>query len=279
MKFPSSRTWQAVVLLLVITGVLFLSLSGYLTPIFGAATNPLIRIQAWIATRYIAIYDFITAPREMQDLRVRNLELEREVASLQNQVINLQEQLREAEVLYALLDFARTNPENRYVAASVIGKDPNPFLRYIIIDHGSDDGIYRGMPVVTDKGLIGRIDAVTARAARVQLLSDPGFNVNVRIKPSNGDAIVKGSITGDILLEMAPQDISLNPGDLMLTSGLGGEFPPNVIIGQVDALRSGENDLFQSASVQPAVDYSSLQAVLVIVNFRPVDISPLIPGE
>ena len=78
---------------------------------------------------------------------------------------------------------------------------------------------------------------------------------------------------------MVPQDVNLAAGDLILTSGLGGTYPANISIGQVLSVRKLENDLFQSATIQPVVDFNELQAVLVITNFRPVDITPLIPNE
>lgn len=91
------------------------------------------------------------------------------------------------------------------------------------------------------------------------------------------DAQVIGSITGEISLEMVPQDIVMHSGDMILTSGLGGSFPDDLLIGQVVSIRKLENDLFQSATVQPVVDFAQLQAVLIITNFRPVNISPLVP--
>jgi rod shape-determining protein MreC len=151
-------------------------------------------------------------------------------------------------------------------------------LHYVIIDHGSDDGIRHGMPVVTEQGLVGRIDAVTAGAARVQLITDANAAVNVHLKNSQTDALLSGSITGDLLLEMIPQDVILQQGDLVLTSGLGANYPGDVMVGQLISIRKKETDLFQTASVQPAVDFASLRAVLVITNFRPVDIAPLIPA-
>jgi rod shape-determining protein MreC len=67
-------------------------------------------------------------------------------------------------------------------------------------------------------------------------------------------------------------------GDLVLTSGLGGNYPANLFTGQVTSVRSRETDLFQSAAVQPVVDFSQLEILLVIVNFQPIDIEPLIPS-
>jgi rod shape-determining protein MreC len=161
----------------------------------------------------------------------------------------------------------------------VIGTDPSPFIQYIIIDKGSDHNIYKGMPVVTEQGLVGNVDAVTATAARVQLITDQGSVVNVKLQQSGAEAQMRGSVTGDISLEMIGQGIEIVEGDLIFTSGLGGSYPPELLIGQVMTIESGENALFQTATIQPSVDFSRLQAVLVITNFQAVDISPLIPGR
>ena len=149
----------------------------------------------------------------------------------------------------------------------------------MIIDKGSDDGIRHGMPVVTEQGLVGRVDAVTSAAARVQLLTDAGSAVNVRLQTAQTEAMLTGSLTGDVSLEMVSQQTDLNVGELVLTSGLGGNYPADIIVGQVLSVRRRANELFQQASIQPAVDFSRLRAVLVITNFKPVDISPLVPAQ
>jgi rod shape-determining protein MreC len=276
MKKASSKSWQIYTLILVVAGLLVFALSGYLNVALRSALTPVISVQSWLSARYMAVYEFVTVPRDVASLRERNSQLESENSALRTQIVQLQQQLREADVLYALLDFARDSPENRYVASAVIGQDPSPFLHYIIIDHGSDSGIRYGMPVVTERGLVGRVDAVTAGAARVQLITDPSSGVNVRLEAARVEALLSGSVTGDISLEMIPPDSTLQPGDLILTSGLGGNYPSDVVVGQVLTPRKTATDLFQTASVQPAVDFSSLQAVLVITNFRPVNITPLL---
>jgi len=279
MKKLSPQFWQRTMLLLIIGGVLALALGGYLAPILKVAFTPLIGAQQWLSAKYVAIVEFFTMPRDVATLRQRNSELENKVSSLETQLIQLQEQLKEAQVLYALLDFARARPENQYVAASVIGRDPVPFLRYIQVDKGSDDGLRHGMPVVTQQGLIGRVDAVTAGAARIQLITDANVNVNVRLQTSGVDAMITGSVTGEVTLNMVPQDVVLKPGELVLTSGLGGNYPAGIVVGQVVTVRKRENDLFQTASIQPAADLTNLPAVLVITNFRPSDLAPLQPAQ
>lgn len=256
-----------------------MAISGYMTQIVGKAIDPLVNIQQWFATRTTAIVEFFTIPRDVQSLRDENATLKNEVSQLQAEILQLNQQLAESEILYALLDYAREAPSNKYVAASVIGKDPSPFLKYIILDHGSDDGIRKGMPVVTQQGLVGKIDAVTATAARVQLISDPGSVVNVRLEESVTEAQVVGSVTGDLSLEMVGSSVTLNEGELAITSGLGGSFPANILVGQILSIDVQENALFQHASIQPAVDFATLKAVLIITNFIPVEIQPLIPVE
>lgn len=277
MKSIPPRTWQTIAIVLIVVGVFLLALGGYLAPLFRAAVDPMVSVQQWLSSRYLAVVEFLTVPRDVASLRQRNAELEQQNAQLEAQIIDLQSQLREADVLYALLDFARSRPENVYKAAAVIGRDPSPFLHYVIIDRGSDDGLRYGMPVVTSEGLVGRIAAVTSSASRVQLITDPSSIVNVRLKSGQSEVQLVGSITGDLTLEIVPQDVILTPGDLVLTSGIGGTYPADILIGQVLSARKIETDIFQTATVQSAVDFANLRAVLVITNFRPVEIAPLLP--
>lgn len=273
--FP--RTLQTTIIFLVVGGIMALALGGYFSSASNVFTGSLVNLQSWFSARFMAVQDFFTSPRDMVSLRQRNAELEAEVAELQSQLIQLQQQVGRTQTLAALVDFAQANPENRYLGAAVIGFDPSPFLHFVIINRGSNDGILRGMPVVTHQGLIGRVDAVIADAARVQLITDPGSSVNVRLQNAETEASLVGSVTGDLTLELIPQDINIQRGDLVLTSGLGGGYPPDLIIGQVVNVRSRDFDLFQQATVQPVVDFNRLELVLVIVNFKPVDFSPLIP--
>lgn len=273
----NSRSLQTTIIFLVMGGILVLAFGGYLGPASRQFSLVWIDIQTWISSRYLGFQDLVTAPRDIASLRARNTELETQVSQLQAQLIELQQRVNETEILAALVDFSRANPESTYRAASVIGRDPSPFLHYIIINRGSNEGIRRGMPVVTNQGLVGRIDAVIADAARVQLITDPGSAVNVYLQNADTSAMLLGSVTGDITLDMISQNVLVESGDLILTSGLGGGFPSDLVLGQVVTIRTLEFELFQQATVQPAVDFSRLEIVLVITNFRPVNIAPLVP--
>ncbi len=270
------KYWRTGASLLIITGIMLLALSGFLGPVFQKVLDPLVAIQRWVALRYLALYQTVRSPGDMAAIRKENEELRNENALLRTQIVQLQEEQKDNDVLYSLLKVARERPESNYAAAMVIGRDANPFMRYVIIDQGSDSGLRHGMPVMTAQGLVGRVDAVTANAARVQLLTDPDSAVNVRLQDSQVDGMLVGSVTGDVTLDMVSQEAELRPGEIILTSGLGGTYPSNILVGQVASVRRLETDLFQSASVQPVVDFSNLRAVLVITDFKPIDMEPLL---
>ena len=158
-----------------------LALGGFFSSASNSFTASLVGVQTWIATRVLAIQDFLTAPRDIASLRTRNAELETEVSQLQARVIELQQRVNQTDILAALVNFSRSNPESTYKAAAVIGRDPSPFLHYVVINLGSNDGIRRGMAVVTNQGLIGRVDAAIADAAgaRMEHLRETGRYVHV----------------------------------------------------------------------------------------------------
>ena len=270
---------QTIAIVILSLGLLLMALGGYLNPVMNSVLEPFYGVQGWFYSRFQTISDFLNAPSDLARLRLENSQLREENSDLQTQIIALQQQVSEVELLSALLDFARARPENSYQAAAIISRDPSPFLHYVIINRGSDDGIRRGMPIVAQQGLVGRVSSVTATAARVELISDPGASVSVQLQPSEVDGVLSGSITGDLAIDLLPQDAVLQAGDLVLTSGIGGNYPANILIGQVNTVRQAATALFQTASVQPVVDFSRLEVVLIIVNFQPIDLGPLLQAD
>ena len=269
------KNWRKIVLVLFVLGIAFFALSGYMAKAIDRVMAPIVQAQSTLMERLNFIISLFSISQDQVALAAENKELRNQVAELQNRIIQLQQNLNEADILYALLGFARSSPDEQYVPAKVIGKDPSPFLKYILIDQGSDSGVRAGMPVVTNKGLVGRIDAVTASAARVRLITDSTSMINAVVVEVDADCVVQGSITGDITIEMVSQDVNLEPGQVVQTSGLGGDFPADFIIGQVLNVNQINNEIFQSASIVPAEDFNSLQAVLVVSNFSPANTGPL----
>src|SRR5512134_1475914 len=117
MNLSRSRSWRTIILALLAVGLIALALGGYLTPVIRVVVTPLVGVQTWLAERYTAILDFVTAPRDVAELTRRNEVLEAEVSRLQAQVIELEQQNQQIDVLSALVDFARARPAYDYVAA------------------------------------------------------------------------------------------------------------------------------------------------------------------
>ncbi len=262
-------------LILLALGLLVIERAGYLDPLKSAAARPLLGLQRSFSTVYYNLRDFLTAPRNMAELRGENAQLQSQVSQLEAEVVTLREQASELEVLRALLGFARAQPANSYVTARVIGRDTSPFLRYLLLDQGSDAGVKRGMPVVSENGLVGRISEVSASASKVQLVIDPQSAINARVQETRAEGVLIGQPTGELTLTYLPQDSVVKAGDLVVTSGLGGGFPANILAGRVVSVRKRDYELYQTATVLPRVEFGGLEIVLIIANFEPVDIGPL----
>ncbi len=122
--------------------------------------------------------------------------------------------------------------------------------------------------------MVGRVSEVTANTARVELISDPGNAVNVQLQDSRADGLLVAQPNGELWVELIDQNAEVEPGELVLTSGLGGAFPADIPIGYVVSVRRRDFELFQRAVIQPAVDFNDLEIVLLVTNFQPLEIAP-----
>lgn len=267
MSQPNARALFATALLLLAAALFILNLAGYLGPAQNVLLRPFAATQTWVAQRVNAVRDLLTSPGDVAALQQRVAELEAERARLEEEIISLREQAAEAEILSALLGYARQRPERGYQATALIGRDPSAFLQSIMIGSGSDNGIHFGMPVVTDRGLVGRVVEVFATSSRVQLITDPAFAANVKLLGSPAEGVLSAQPNGELWIELIDQDAPVEPGALVLTSGLGGGFPADIPVGQVSSVRRRDFELFQRATILPAVDFEGLEIVLVITSF------------
>ncbi|TET97349.1 MAG: rod shape-determining protein MreC [Anaerolineales bacterium] len=258
------------ILLMIALSLLILNLSGFLQPVQNLVARPMISVQSWFALRFSALRDVLASPRDMATLRGEVNRLEAENALLQQEIISLREQAAEADVLAALLNYARSQPQSRYLATNVIGRDVSPFIRSILIEGGSDAGISRGMPVVTSRGLIGRVAEVFATYSRVQLITDPEIAVNIKFQESRTEGVLTAQLNGELIVDLIDLNAEISQGELVLTSGLGGKYPADIPIGRILSIHHRDYDLFQQATIQSSVEFDQLNIVLVITNFRPL---------
>jgi rod shape-determining protein MreC len=208
-----------------------------------------------------------------QEQRERIQELESALASLQVEMVHLREIEQDYHRLSELLDYATGHEDQELVTADVIARDTSGYLRWIIINRGARAGIQSGDPVISASGLVGRVEDVSADASWVRLVNDQSSAINGWLQNARAEGTVMGQLRGSLRMSFIPQEAVVEPGDLVLTSGLGGNFPAGIVIGQVTSVRQQEAELFQQAEVRPMVDFDHLELASVIISFEPVDIS------
>jgi rod shape-determining protein MreC len=249
---------------------------------FSFIRNPISALMDWTAGRTDAYADVLAGPRDLQLALAQIEQLEEENAALRRQMEEMREVQAENQILRDYFNYANLNPTLERILATVIARDTSPSFQSIIIDKGTDDGIFVGMPVESTRGLVGVIYRADTRSSQVLLLTDNISSIAARLGESRATGILQGGgLGGTLNMDWISLETSVTIGDLVVTSGVGGKFPPDVPIGRVIEVQRLEADLFQRAVVQPAVDFADLEAVFVIINFEPVDtgVFDQIPGE
>ena len=272
-NWRSNRRLFLAVSMFLCFGLIVTSQTGLLAPVEGIAAVPLNLLSGIFNRVALGLTNGAEDFTELQSLRERNADLEEALAQFQAELVELREIASDYQRLAELLDYTTTVSNQEFLAADVINVDTSSFLRTITINRGTRDGVAIGMPVVTRQGLVGRVLEVSANAARVLLVTDPSSAVSARLQTTRVEGSVVGQLTGNLRMEFIPLDQTIQEGDLVITSGLGGNFPPDIVIGQVTSIRQFEFELYQEAEVRSLNNFDSLEIVLVITNFQPVDLS------
>lgn len=159
------------------------------------------------------------------------------------------------------------------VTARIVGKDPSPWFRSVIIDRGLSDGVDKGMPVVTGEGIVGQVYAASSGYAKVLLAISPSSAIDVLLQDSRVRGILKGTGGNSYRLEYILKTVEVAKGDHVVTAGYGGMFPPGLPVGIVSEVIRNRRGMFLEIEVVPAVDFSTLENLLVIEQkkkeFRP----------
>ena len=269
----SNRVLYLTVSLLLCAALIITSQLGLLGPLESLASIPLNVLSGVFNRIALSFTDGITDVAELQSLRQRNADLEEALAQFQGELVELREISSDYQRLADLLNYTTQAAEQEFLAADVISIDQSGFLRTITLNRGTRDGVGIGMPVVTDQGLVGRITEVSANASRVLLVSDQSSAISARLQTSRVEGSVIGQLSGVLRMTFIPIGEDIQVGDLVLTSGLGGNFPPDVVIGQVTSKLQLEFETFQEAEVRSLINFDTLEIVLIVTNFQPVDLS------
>lgn len=209
------------------------------------------------------------------DMRDENKRLRERVSRLETQLIRLKEIQYENERLREILNFKERNTKYSLEGARVIGRNPTTWFEEILIDKGKKDGLVLNMAVVTAKGLVGHITDVGDHWAKVQLIIDPNSAVSGMIQRTRDNGVIKGVFEPENrglcrMVYLSPE-ANIVPGDLVISSGLGGIFPKGLIIGEIIKVSKDENQLLKNSLLKPSVDFERLEEVFVIKKISPLE--------
>ncbi|MBI4227761.1 MAG: rod shape-determining protein MreC [Candidatus Omnitrophica bacterium] len=223
--------------------------------LLSSLTTPLTALQAWGASTVGAL----KAPAVWAENRRLRHALLRE----RHDIARLEELTQEVARLRRLLQLAQDGARPT-VAARVIGREATPWFRTLLVDHGRQHGIPEGAAVVVEHGLLGQILDAGPAVARVLLLTDPRFRVGALVQRSRAQGLALGTVGGRCYVAYLTSDEAAHPGDLVVTSGIGGGIPKGLVIGTVARVDRDPSGLYWQAQLQLAVEATMVEEVVCL---------------
>jgi rod shape-determining protein MreC len=214
------------------------------------------------------VVGFIDALSDIASLRSENERLRREVETLQSRLDRFASTEAELAHLKEITDLEDPGGLPT-VVARIASSGSSSFDHVRYINKGSDDGISLGDAVIDERGLIGRIDLVLDKRARVRLILDPNVEVAVLDQSTSQAGIVRGDNENDLLLRMFDVDEPAREGSVVVTAG--SRFPPGITVGVITQTAADDAGFGLVTGVAPSVSFSRLDYVKVIVGYSPLD--------
>jgi rod shape-determining protein MreC len=209
-------------------------------------------------SRYVALVD---VGRENDALRAR-------IALLEEENLQFREALVASGHLQRIAEM-RQDFEVPLLPSHVVGQDVSPWFHSVLLDRGRASQVRSGMPVVTDDGLVGLVTATSPRAARTMMLIDRRSAVDGIVQRSRARGIVRGAGTDTLEFTLMVRGDDVQPGDVVITSGVGGVYPKGLRIGTVASVQTERRRLMHTAEIRPSADFGRLEQVFVMLHRGP----------
>lgn len=266
----NAKLWLVIIILIV--GITVIKYTVKDVPVISQAEkiskDAIAPLEGGVMKVSRAIDDFIGGITSFSEMKNQNKELKKKVTQLEGQVNKLKGFEYKNIDFRRMLEFKEATANNfELVTASVIGRDPNNWLKRITIDRGSKDGIQKDMPVVTEEGLVGKILSVSNHNSEVILMLDStGAGVGGKVQITGTLGVVEGvdDDFNNVRMVHLPRDGDIRENQVIVTSGLGGIYPQNIPIGRVVKIQPEPNGILKYAMVKPYVDFDKLDDVFVI---------------
>lgn len=233
------------------------------------------KVRNYLDTAVSPFYFLANGPRQLldgisdnfatrQQLEFENRALQQEllVKNSQNQLLEQfkQENARLRELLGSPL-----RQDEHMMVTQVMSGANTPYRDQVVIDKGSRDGVYNGQPVISDKGVVGQVIAVSQLTSRVLLICDTTHALPIQVLRNDIRVIASGTgCSDDLQLEPLPNNIDIRVGDVLVTSGLGGRFPEGYPVGIVSAVKVDNQRAYTIISAKPTADLQRLRYLLLL---------------
>jgi rod shape-determining protein MreC len=204
-----------------------------------------------------------TTFRELWSTFDENKRLRKELTSALTEKQRYEEIVQENKRLKELLSLKEHIP-NYVTTAKVIARGYDRLLHTMILDKGSNSGIKKDMSVVTPKGLVGKVYSVKDNFSEILLLKDPNFSVAVRLQNSRHEGVISGTGRRYCILKYIPPEEDVEKGEVAVTSGLDGIFPPGLLVGVVSSVRKEGIEFFQDIKVSPFQSDAKIEEVVIL---------------
>jgi rod shape-determining protein MreC len=227
------------------------------------SVSPLGRGAAWSVEGVRGLWNNYVALRHTRE---EDEQFRAEIAELRMRNAQLESRAAEADRLANLLGFRDEHSVVQMVAARVIGASPDPSSHIVLIDRGSRDGVRRDMGVITPEGVVGKVFAVYPDTSQVLLLTDKESGVGALMETSRVQGPVRGTGEPLLTLEYISNEVKVEPGDKIVTSGEDRIFPKDLPVGTVMQVLPDRHSPFQKISVKPTARLDGLEEVLVLLT-------------
>jgi rod shape-determining protein MreC len=208
--------------------------------------------------------DFFAVIGTISSLARENAQLNQRIDELSFENARLQSAKVENVALRRALNFAE-QAGYETMAAEIITQDPTGFSQTVIMNKGGVDGAVLGQSVIVSPGLlVGRITKVNRNTSEVTLVTDPSVTINGEVADSGARGLVRGEHGISLVLDLVTQNEVIKAGDKIITSGLSGDFPRGLLVGEISSIRSSSSELFQQAFVSPLADLKNLRFVFIV---------------
>jgi rod shape-determining protein MreC len=200
----------------------------------------------------------------LQMVQEENERLTQQISALQIRLQQERNLAQQAQSLQKLLDL-KTQTELMTTAANVIAGSASPEFRTITVDKGTSDGVHADMAVIAPAGIVGRIIQPSSRASKVQLLIDRNAAAGALVERTRAQGVAVGTGADELRMDYVSGSADVKAGDMVVTSGIDGIYPKGFVIGQIQSVRRGAGQ-YSAIVIRPAVDFSVLEAVLVVLT-------------